>query len=160
MTDCISRDQLADLLSVLDHPATVTLDHLTSCPSCRDELAALEQVRGLLRTDQPVPTEFVDSVMQRIEVAGARIPDAGEVQPYVSEPVVEQQSRWIAGVQAAGRRGFAAVSSGLAVAVVLIAASNSAPAGIDYSPVALLAGILFGCGLAVHEFLRDQTRQA
>lgn len=160
MTDCIRRDQLVDLLSVLDAPARASVDHLSSCPACRSELAALEQVRGLLRAEQPVPTEFVDSVMDRVEAAGMPTPDASRgVQAIVSDGVAEQQSRWASRIQAAGSSVLAAVSSGLAVAVVLLAAGSSTPAGIDHSPVALIAGGLFGCGLAVQQFVSSRRDQ-
>lgn len=158
MTDCLSHDQLVDLLSVVDRPVSITLDHLASCPACREELAALEQVRELLRADLTLPAEFIDGVMGRIDEAAERAGiTAGSVPAPAGDVAAHQRSPWKGRVQGAAASALAIVLSGVAAAVVLAAAGSSAPAGMDFTPAALLAGFLVGGGLAVQQLLSNDS---
>lgn len=153
MTDCVTDDRLADLLSVLDVPASATLDHLASCSTCRERIADFERVRGLLRTEEPAPAAFVDGVMRRIGEAGAPVPVAAATRDRVGNVRPRQRSPWRTRFRPAVSSALAAVSAGVATSLVLIAAGSASSAGVEFGPVALWAGVLFGSGLAVHELV-------
>lgn len=154
MTDCISRDRLVDLLSVIDEPAVPVLDHLASCTECRVEVASIERVRELIGAEQPLPAGFVDHIMHRIE---ATVPDSTMSAADSRSPTKEvlerhsPKSRVPFGLNTA----LVALLAGVAACVVLMAMTSAAPAA-EVTPLSLVMTLLAGTGLTAYQLTRPQ----
>jgi anti-sigma factor RsiW len=157
MSDCITREDLVDLISVFDRPVLTSLDHLTSCEGCRAEVASLEQVRGLLRSDADLPAGFVDRVMTQIEKAAVaergsdvQIPAYGVNAARTASPR-KSPARFGSVLSTV----FTAVLSGVAVSVTLVAGTSGA--GVSPS-LPLLVALLATIGLIVWELAGPGSR--
>jgi hypothetical protein len=169
MTECVSRERLVELLSSLDHPALPTLDHLTSCATCRGEITSLQQLRGLLRPDERLPAGFVDRVMVHIEqeAANERVPAVAVPTNYSTGPdqVPILPRKRGGGWRSVVGTALVALMSGAAASVVLSAGPPVSvgypavtPAATDFSvSFSLLVGLLAAAGFARWERGRSRA---
>lgn len=65
MKSCLDVDTLTSVGQALDWDVAL-LDHVHGCDECRAQLAVLQTTRALLTDEEPVRTDFADSVMAAI----------------------------------------------------------------------------------------------